>query len=42
MLRRLKIICSSSEADFGFSANAATWLDLDHMTRGKHIREIQE
>jgi hypothetical protein len=23
-----------------FWANAAMWLDLDHMTRGEHIREI--
>jgi hypothetical protein len=25
---------------FRSRANAATWLDLDHMTRGEHIREI--
>jgi hypothetical protein len=37
---RPKIICSPSYADFRCRANAAMWLDLDHMTRGEHIREI--
>jgi hypothetical protein len=31
---------SQSYADFRSRANAAMWLDLDHMTRGKHIWEI--
>jgi hypothetical protein len=29
-LRRLKIICSPSYADFRSRANAAMWLDLDY------------
>jgi hypothetical protein len=33
-LRRPKIICSPSYADFRSRANAAMWLDLDYMTRG--------
>jgi hypothetical protein len=41
-LRRPKIICSPSYADFRSRANAAMWLDLDHMTRVEHIREIYE
>jgi hypothetical protein len=32
----------SSYANFRSRENAAMWLDLDHMTRGEHIREIQE
>jgi hypothetical protein len=39
-LRRPKIVCSPSYADFRSRANAAMWLELDHMTRGEHIREI--
>jgi hypothetical protein len=39
-LRRLKIICSPSYVDFRSRANAAMWLDLDHMTRGEHIWEV--
>jgi hypothetical protein len=39
-LRRPKIICSPSYVDFRSMANAAMWLDLDHMTRGEHIWEI--
>jgi hypothetical protein len=35
--RRPKIICSPSYADFRSRANAAMWLDWDHMTRGEHI-----
>jgi hypothetical protein len=38
-LRRSKIICSPSYADFRSRANAAMWLDLDHMLRGQHIWE---
>jgi hypothetical protein len=41
-LRRPKIMCSPSYVDFRSRANAAMWLDLDHMTREDHIREIQE
>jgi hypothetical protein len=32
-----KIVCSPSYVDFRSRANAAMWLDLDHMTRGGHI-----
>jgi hypothetical protein len=39
-LKRPKIICSPSYADFRSRANAAIWLDLDHMTKGEHIQEI--
>jgi hypothetical protein len=39
-VRRPKIACSPSYADFRSRANAAMWLDLDHKTRGKHTREI--
>jgi hypothetical protein len=35
-----KIICSPSYVDIRSRANAAMWLDLDHMTRGEHTREI--
>jgi hypothetical protein len=41
-LRRPKIVCSLSYADFRSRANAVMWLDLDNMTRGEHIREIKE
>jgi hypothetical protein len=40
--RRPKIVYSPSYVDFRSSANAAMWLDLDHMTRGEHIWEIWE
>jgi hypothetical protein len=36
-LRRPKIICSPSYADFRSRANAAMRLDLCHMIRGEHI-----
>jgi hypothetical protein len=39
-LRRPKIVCSPSYADFRSKADTAMWLDLDHMTRGEHILEI--
>jgi hypothetical protein len=39
-LSRPKIVCFPSYVDFWSRANAAMWLDLDHMTRGEHIREI--
>jgi hypothetical protein len=39
-LRRSKIVCSPSYADFRSRANAAAWLDWDHMTRGEHILVI--
>jgi hypothetical protein len=35
-----KIICSPSYAGFRAKANTAMWLDLVHMTRGEHIREV--
>jgi hypothetical protein len=38
-LRRLKIVCSPSYADFRSRANAAMWLDLGHTLRGEHIWE---
>jgi hypothetical protein len=39
-LRRPKIVCSPSYADFRSRANAVMWLELDHMTRGEHMWEI--
>jgi hypothetical protein len=36
-LRRPNIIYFPSYVDFRSRANTAMWLDLDHMTRGKHI-----
>jgi hypothetical protein len=39
-LRRPKLVCSPSYVDFRSRANAAMWLDLDHMTSGEHIQEI--
>jgi hypothetical protein len=41
-LRRPKIVCSPSYADFRSRENAAMWLDLDHVIRGKHISVIQK
>jgi hypothetical protein len=41
-LRRPKIVCSPSYVDFRSRANAAMWLDLDHMIRGEHISVIQK
>jgi hypothetical protein len=38
--RRPKIICSPSFVDFRSRANTAMLLDLGHMTRGEHIREL--
>jgi hypothetical protein len=35
--RKPKIVCSPSYVDFRSRANAAMWLDWDHMTRGEHI-----
>jgi hypothetical protein len=34
-LRRPKIVCSPSYVDIRSRANAAMWLDLDHMTGGE-------
>jgi hypothetical protein len=39
-LRRPKIICSPSYADFISRANTAMLLELGHMVRGEHIREV--
>jgi hypothetical protein len=36
-LRRPKIVCFPSYADFRSRANAAMWFEWDHMTRGEHI-----
>jgi hypothetical protein len=38
-LRRPKIVCSPSYADFRSTANTAMLLDLGHMLRGEHIQE---
>jgi hypothetical protein len=35
--QKTKIVCSPSYVDFRSRANAAVWLDWDHMTRGEHI-----
>jgi hypothetical protein len=40
-LRRPKILCSPSYADFRSRANTAMLLDLGHITRGEHIWEIR-
>jgi hypothetical protein len=40
-LRRPKIICSPSYADFRSRANAAMWLDWNHMTRGEHMDDTE-
>jgi hypothetical protein len=40
ILRRPKIVCFPSYADFRSWGNAAMWLDLDHMTRGEYIWEV--
>jgi hypothetical protein len=39
-LRKPKIVCSLSYADFRSKANTAMLLDMSHMTRGKHTWEI--
>jgi hypothetical protein len=39
-LRRPKIVCSPSYADFRSRENAAMWLDLDHMTIAEKMWEI--
>jgi hypothetical protein len=39
-LRRPKIVCSPSYADFRSRANTAMLLDLGHMLRGEHIWEV--
>jgi hypothetical protein len=39
-LRRPKIICSLSYVNFRSGANATMLLDLGHMLRGDHIREV--
>jgi hypothetical protein len=39
-LRRPKIVCSPSYADFRSRENAAMWSDLDHKKKGRHIWEI--
>jgi hypothetical protein len=40
--QKTKIVCSPSYADSRSRENAAMWLDLNHMTKGEHIWEIQE
>jgi hypothetical protein len=35
-VQKTKIMCSPSYADFRSRANAALWLDWDHMTREEH------
>jgi hypothetical protein len=39
-LRRPRIVCSPSYADFRSRANTAMLLGLGHMTMGEHIREL--
>jgi hypothetical protein len=39
-LRRPKILCSPSYADFRSRANTAMWLDLGHLIRGEYIWEV--
>jgi hypothetical protein len=39
-LRKPKIVCSPSYADFRSRANTAMLLDLGHMTRWEHIWEV--
>jgi hypothetical protein len=39
-LRRPKIVCSPSYVDFRSRANEAMWMDLGHMIRWEHTREI--
>jgi hypothetical protein len=39
-IRRSKIVCSPSYVLFRSRANTAILLDLGHMARGEHIREI--
>jgi hypothetical protein len=39
-LRSPKILCSPSYVDFISRANTAMFLDLGHILRGKHIREV--
>jgi hypothetical protein len=38
-LRRTKIACSSSYADYRPKTNAVILLDMGHMLRGEHIQE---
>jgi hypothetical protein len=38
--QKTKIVSSPSYADFRSRANTAMWLDLGHMIKGKHIREV--
>jgi hypothetical protein len=38
-VRRPKIVCSPSYADFRSRAKAVILLDLGHTLRGEHIRE---
>jgi hypothetical protein len=38
--QKTKIVCSPSYSDFRSRANVAMLLDLGHMTRGEHIREV--
>jgi hypothetical protein len=38
-LRRPKIICSPSYADFRPKTNAVILLDMGHMLRGEHLHE---
>jgi hypothetical protein len=40
--QKTKIVCSFSYVDFRSRANAAMWLDLDHMIREEHIWVIQK
>jgi hypothetical protein len=39
-LRRPKILCSLSYADFRSRENTAVWLDLGHMIREGQMQEV--
>jgi hypothetical protein len=41
-LRRPKIVCSLSYADFRLKTNAVILLEMGHMLRGEHILEVKE
>jgi hypothetical protein len=38
-LRKPKIVCSPSYADYKPETNAVILLDMDHTLRGEHIQE---
>jgi hypothetical protein len=40
--QKIKIKCSLSHVDFRSRANAAMFLDWDHLTRGEHIQVMKK